>query len=550
VESRRGSEALPWLATVMLLLAAPAVHAQGEEQPAAEEEPAADEEQPPAEAREAGEVTPEPKAEAEAEDEASEEPAGRVIRGEGDEGGGSGAAAAATGDGLPRRSDERRRATETDDGGLSVVDILENFQFGSYGRVSAGSDLEGGTGRQVRLVAHPPRLLEGPYAEIDLSYRHEVQKTGTKFQTQVTLALGEKLFHFTGDFEADIAIRNLYLEVQDVFVEGLSVWAGSRMYRGDDVYLLDFWPLDEQNTVGGGVGYCFGHTDLRLHLGMNRLEDRFQTQTIVVPGEVLGTREVLFMDRQRTVVSLRAEHHFNLSGEWKLKGALYGESHTLAAGTYRTADRDDEKLPADVGWLGGLELGTYGFADSSYANLFVRFASGLAAYDELGIPFGLDREKKAEGARELMLGLSANYEPGGVAGLLLGVYGRYFVDADPNVYDRDDAWELALAFRPAWFVTEHFHLIAEVNLQYLRPNGLSPESGEQETPLAFEFGLMPSLSLGKGSYARPQLRLIYAMTWLNDAALLTYAPEDPLRDRQLRHFLGLSVEWWFHSSRY
>ena len=40
----------------------------------------------------------------------------------------------------------------------------EGFRFGSYGRVSVGSDLEGGTGRQVRLVAHPPRLLETSYS--------------------------------------------------------------------------------------------------------------------------------------------------------------------------------------------------------------------------------------------------------------------------------------------------------------------------------------------------------------------------------------------------
>ena len=25
------------------------------------------------------------------------------------------------------------------------------------------------------------------------------------------------------------------------------------MYRGDDIYLLDYWPLDDQNIVGGGV---------------------------------------------------------------------------------------------------------------------------------------------------------------------------------------------------------------------------------------------------------------------------------------------------------
>ncbi|NOZ87994.1 MAG: carbohydrate porin [Deltaproteobacteria bacterium] len=445
---------------------------------------------------------------------------------------------------------KKQEAKKQKDSRHLKLKIEEGFQFGSYGRVSVGSDMEGGTGRQVRVIAHPPRLLEAPYAEIDLSYTQKVSDTGACFHTQTTLALGEKLFHFTGDFTSDIAVRNLYLETRDALAKGLDIWAGSRMYRGDDVYLLDFWPLDEQNTVGGGLVYSFGESNVRLHVGFNRLNDKFQTQTIVVPGEKTGTKQVLFMDRQRTVLTLRGEHHFELLPNLKLKAVLYAEGHTLPSGVYKTPDRDEERLPADAGWLAGAEAGLYQPGTSNHLNLFARYASGLAAYDELAVPFGLDRNKKTSGAKEVLLALSGNYEPASAAGMLLGAYLRYFVDADPNVYDRDDAWELGLAFRPAWFVTEHFQLLGEVNMQYLRPNGLNPESLEQDKPLVVETAIMPSLSLGKGSYSRPQLRLIYALTWLNDAALRTFAPQDPLRKRSLRQFFGLSVEWWFHSSRY
>jgi hypothetical protein len=224
--------------------------------------------------------------------------------------------------------------------------------------------------------------------------------------------------------------------------------------------------------------------------------------------------------------------------------------HTLPSGTRRTEDDDEEFLPSDNGWLAGFELSLHGFGLYNHVNLFLRYGADLAAYDELAIPLGPGTEKKAAGAKELLLGLSANYEVGESAGLMLGAYARYFVDADPNVYDRDDLWEAGLAFRPAWYLTEHFHLVAEANLQYLRPHGLLPETGRHETPLVFEVGIMPSLSLGRGGYARPQLRLIYAASFLNDAALRTFAPEDPQRGRAVRHYLGFSVEWWFHSSRY
>jgi maltoporin len=322
------------------------------------------------------------------------------------------------------------------------------------------------------------------------------------------------------------------------------------MYRGDDIYLLDFWPLDEQNTLGGGVAYFFGETNLRLHVGINRLDDSFQTQTIVVPAEEFGTREVLFMDRQRGVFTLRGEHSLSLGEALKLKMVLYGELHTLPAGTRQTEDNQEEWLPADNGWLAGAELSLFGFGEFNHVNLYLRYGSSLAAYDEMAIPLGPGREKSAQGAKEFLAGLSANYEIGNRAGLLLGAYGRYFEDADPNVYDRDDLWEVGFACRPAWYVTEHFHILAEANLQYLRPSGLSVETDKHEIPFVFEVGIMPSISLKKGSYARPQLRLVYAVTLLNHAALRTFAPEDPQRKRATRHYLGLSVEWWFHSSRY
>ena len=56
------------------------------------------------------------------------------------------------------------------------------------------------------------------------------------------------------------------------------------MYRGDDIYLLDWWPLDNQNTIGGGASYDFKKTDTRVaaHVGMQRLDDPYQYQVTQV----------------------------------------------------------------------------------------------------------------------------------------------------------------------------------------------------------------------------------------------------------------------------
>lgn len=68
-----------------------------------------------------------------------------------------------------------------------------------------------------------------------------------------TFALFGPYAHYDGDFvDQSMAVRNLYVRMANLSqtLDGLSLWAGSRMYRGDDIYLLEWWPLDELNTVG------------------------------------------------------------------------------------------------------------------------------------------------------------------------------------------------------------------------------------------------------------------------------------------------------------
>ncbi|MBT6492162.1 MAG: hypothetical protein HOK97_20485 [Deltaproteobacteria bacterium] len=426
----------------------------------------------------------------------------------------------------------------------------DSFTFGSYGRLVAGSDLNGGGLAPVKVIAHAPRLLEKSYAELDFSYALNVPSTGAEFTTYLTLALGEALFHFNGDFRSDIAIRNLYVEAKDALGKDISVWAGSRMYRGDDIYLLDFWPLDEQNTVGGGIRYVLGKTAFDLHAGFNQLDDDFQFQEVMVEAESFGTRSVVYMNRQRLVVSARAEHHEDLFDTVSGKAIVYSEFHHIGEGRRVDEQQLQETLPADSGILVGAEVGLYEKGTPNFLNLFIRLGQGLAAFDELGVPYGLNTEKKATGAHEMVLGLSGNWEPNSNWALLSGAYARQFVDADPNIYDRDDTWEAGFAIRPAWQVSEHFQMVAELNGQYLRPNGIAQESGEQDMPFVLQGAIVPTISLGRGSFSRPQLRLIYSISHLNADAQRTYAPQDPLRSRSVQHFVGVGIEWWLNSSRY
>jgi len=424
------------------------------------------------------------------------------------------------------------------------------FGFGSYGRVGISTDGQGGPGQQLNLAAHGPRLGEGPYLELDLYYRMRPYRD-VRVKTVVTLAFTEQLFHFDGDWASGLALRNLYLEGQDLFVRGLSVWVGSRMYRGDDIYLLDFWPLDNLNTVGGGVSYAFGRTKLGWHLGVNRLADQYQYQEVAVPGLNNTSEIVVLLNRQRMITSLKGEQAFGgKNGKLGGKLKLYGEYHFLPAGTLdaHLPAQEQEHLSADHGWLAGLQAGLWNFGPRSHVNLFLRYAQGLAAYGEFAIPFGLATDKRAANARELLMAVSGNFELKRWFGVQFGGYVRYFKDADPNEYDWDDGWEYVAVVRPHVYLHKLFAVAFELSYQARNPAGLNPWTHQAESPGVTKLAVMPLLTFGKGNYARPQLRLIYMLVHQNESARMSYNPEDPRRDLKVGHYIGFQAEWWFNST--
>jgi maltoporin len=425
--------------------------------------------------------------------------------------------------------------------------IRSEFQFGSYGRVVAASDLRGGAGDTINVVSFGPRLQEQPYLELDFRYTLHTADDAT-FLIHVTPALVNAMFHYDGDFDGEIALRNMFLEVSRFGVDGLSIWAGSKMYRGDDIYLLNFWPMDNLNTVGGGVRYDFtSEMSLALQAGANQLGNRLQTQFNPVAAPTFGTEDQQFNDRLRPVASLRWQHLFDLTGDLGLKYVLWGEVQHLPDGQYEDDNDVIIQAPAETGYALGAQLGLWGFAESSFANLFIRHARGLAVDGELAIPTrGLAMDRTFAAASLTRVGVSANVESRWV-GMTAGGYVQWYQDADDLTFDRDDYSEGVFALRPAVFITDHFHQAFEVSYQQRRPDGLSPRTDAYLQPSIWQFGVMPTLSLERNMFSRPQLRLIYSASVLGDGALDLFPEGDLRRAHRVQHFLGIGAEWWFNS---
>ncbi len=444
------------------------------------------------------------------------------------------------------------------------------FHFGSYGRVLAGSDLRGGTPEPVAVVAHGPRIVEKSYLELDFAYRFATRRG--HFKTVATVAWGDRLFHYTGEFDAQPALRNFYGEAE--LASGTTLWVGSRMYRGDDIYLFDYWPLDDQNTVGGGAAYAADKLRVAGHAGVNRLLNDLQYQTKRVPDPAQGAVEVTQLDRQRLVASATAAYQFlkpvaareaDLADPWAAMVKLHVELQGLPEGIRLRDDASREKLPRDWGTTIGAELAAWQLARGAagtglgdqrptlrrHINGFARWSKGLTAFDELAAATSLAATLKTyPHASELVFGLSGGWDADRF-NILVGALSRRFLGAGPATADPDAGWEYALDVRPLAKLAGDFYGGVDLSFQARFPRGLNATSQLAEDPGVVQIAPMLVYSpLGPSAYDRPQLRLVYRAAHLNQGARDLYVPDDPRHARPWVHFLGVQAEWWFNSSSY
>ncbi|MDC3953065.1 carbohydrate porin [Polyangium jinanense] len=436
------------------------------------------------------------------------------------------------------------------------------FFLGSYGRVGAATDFRKRPGRDADIVARGSRLDESPYFELDVQRQDYWKATGTTTRAVITLGTSAPLFHYNADFNIRMAVRNLFLQANNIVTKGLSAWVGSRMYRGDDAYLIDYWPLDNLNTMGGGLRYDFanGRTFIAWHAGLNQPRTGFFSQTVTRTPALnqVGATNVNILDRQKFITSLKASHVVKVGETAGVKAVFYGELHDIPSGQRETEVKGTfQTMPADFGYVVGAQFGAFTGRDASHVNLFIRYAGGAAAYGEFGTPFQLAPDRTSAGARELWITLSGNWETGPL-GLMAAGYFRSFRDASTSL-DYNDVDEGIIMARPHFFLTEWGGIATEISYQAQQrgvryqpptPPG-QPIPAPTNDPVMgglFRIGLVPFLNpAGKGSYSRPQLRLIYLLTHRDEGARSMYPKDDVFSLREWEHFFGVGVEWWFNA---
>lgn len=439
---------------------------------------------------------------------------------------------------------------------VALAQEQPGFHFGSYGRVRVATDMHGGGAREGNFVAHGSRLDLPPYLELELRNTQQADKD-VQVRMVSTLAIAGDPFHYTGDWQASTALRNLYVDVKGLGYKTLSLWVGARMYRGDDIYLLDFWPLDNLNTVGAGAAIDVGSgTRVQAHVGTNRLlSEQYTFQQRDLPSRArFGSETVVTLDRIRTIGSTKVTHFFHgFTAKQGLKVSGYGEGHFLPTGKYDPDPNHvgpERTLPSDTGFVVGAQATGYGFGErDTHAHAFVRYARGVAAYGDLAVPSALDASKRATHAEELLLAISGNYE-WNLTSTMMAAYLRGFDDGGSGEYSPNKYWEGILALRPSVYTSKYTGVAAEMSYQYKVRKVLDDE-GRHRVPQAWRLSVMPFVSpMGWGSYKRPLINAVYTATFRNEAAKELYPTEDPRASRRTEHYLGIHAEWWFDSSSY
>ncbi|XXT24916.1 carbohydrate porin [Sorangium sp. So ce429] len=433
------------------------------------------------------------------------------------------------------------------------------FFFGGVGRAVAAMDGELGPGRDADIVWRGSRLDESTFVQLDLERQDYWQSTGATTRVAVRLVVDAPVLHYNNarPWNINMSLRNAFVEERDLGVKGLSVWIGSRLYRGDNSELLDFWPLDWLNTLGGGVRYDLPskRTFVAAHAGISRPLSPYYLQSVDRAPALNqpGTATVNLLDRQRLITSLKASHTVPVGEKGGVKGVLYGEMHQMPSGTRETAEAGVyERLPRDSGYVIGAQVSPFTGVNNGHLHLFLRYAGDLAAHGEFGSPSQPAPDGTATGAHELMFTMSANYETGPL-GLMASGYVRSFRNAS-ETFDFADLDEGVLVVRPHYYLADWGGIAVEGSYQAQR-RGRVPPPADPAAPGAHpaashhsgsmvRFGLVPFLNAaGKGDFKRPQFRFIWLVSRRDEGAKALYPQDDVFSKRTWEHFIGLNVEW-------
>jgi len=440
----------------------------------------------------------------------------------------------------------------------------KKFSLGSYGRAGIAYSLGAPNSEFPQTLnlngmgSIGGRFEENDYFELAAGM-HFTPSIGNSEKTQINVQARFAFYTSQGQLIGNVsnksiggittALPELFAEAKNIMGSEWSVWLGARLFRNDDIHIIDHFYFDDHS--GQGVGIKHKNTQFSLIF-----TGSIDTTSTLPPNFYLnivnGTPTLGLRNRYVSIL----EHTLQLQKGYV---KLMGEYQRLPSGTLNSGNTF-YNYPADNGYvLGAKYYRTISSKIPGSFNAFsARYGSGIANGGDGGssrtyVTYGgpnleTNSFKKAYSlalTETFLLNLNKNYSLNGYA-----IYTKSKGASDSLNTTNDflgkrvlfnRKQDIAIGARGTWYIKDWLHLLHEVDLTWRK-------DGTQDFAQMTKFTIAPTIvPTGiRDVWTRPHFRLVYSAAHYNKFAAtnLYSAYLAQSGTKNWGQYLGVKVEWW------
>ena len=437
------------------------------------------------------------------------------------------------------------------------------FSTGSYGRAGIGYGLgtEAAFPQSLNLNGMGSiggRFEENDYLELatGLHFNPKIAgKESTKISVQARFAFyttqGQLIGNVSNKSFGGIttALPELFAEAKNINGSEWSVWAGARLFRGDDIHIIDHFYFDDHS--GQGVGIQHKNTKFSVIF-----TGSIDTTSTLPPNFYLnivnGTPTLGLRNRYISIL----EHEIQVKKGYV---KLMGEFQRLPSGIAKDATTQ-YSYPADYGFVLGAK---YNKSIStklpgSFNAISVRYGSGIAnggdggssrTYTTYGAPnLETNSFRKANSfafTETFLLNLSKKYSLNAYAIYTKSRGASDSLNKAPDYLGKQLLFnrkqDISFGARGTYYLNDWFHVLHELDFAWRK-------DGTQDFAQMTKFTLAPTLvpTAKRDVWERPHFRFVYSIAHYNQfAADNLYSPYlAQSGTKNWGQYIGVKMEYW------
>ena len=345
------------------------------------------------------------------------------------------------------------------------------------------------------------------------------------------------------------ALPEVYAEANNIMGSEWSVWLGARLFRGEDIHIIDHYYFDDHS--GQGVGIKYKNTQFsQIFTGS------IDTTSTLPPNFYLnivnGTPTLGLRNRYVSII----EHTIPTNNGYV---KLLGEYQRLPSGTAQDVDTF-YNYPADNGYVLGAKYykNISSKIPGSFNAVSARYGTGIAnggdggssrTYVTYGAPnLETNSFRKAYSlalTETFLLNINKNYSLNGYAIYTKSRGASDSLNKAPDYLGKQLLFnrkqDIAVGARGTWYIKDWLHLLHEFDLTWRK-------DGTQDFGQMTKFTIAPTFvpTAVRDVWARPHFRLVYSVAHYNEfAADNLYSPYlSQSGTKSWGQYLGAKVEWW------